>query len=108
MKVCVLMLAGLMATPAVAALADVYHYACRRGDGRYAVAVNTDRGTVTMLEHGPPHNVTTFRILKDNPDACGRGGWKLSDGATFCYYTQGVGSLDWHGREFDCDQADTE
>jgi hypothetical protein len=89
----------------VPAYGDVYHYACKRGDDRYAVNVNTDRGILTMLEHGPPHNVTTFRILKDTP-ACGRGGWKLSDDATFCYYTRGVADLDWHGRQFDCDQAD--
>jgi hypothetical protein len=31
----------------------------------------------------------------------------ILNGATFCAATQGVGTLDWHGLEFGCDQADT-
>ena len=73
-----------------------------------ALTVNTDRGIVKLIEHGPPHTLTTFRILKvATSDVCGKYGWILN-GATFCTATQGVGTLDWHGHEFDCDQADTE
>ena len=102
-----------LATLAVMAFAGMahaktFHYSCKSGDSRYALTVNTDRGTVKLVEHGPPHTLTTFRILKvATIDECGKYGWILN-GATFCTATQGVGTLDWHGREFDCDQADTE
>jgi hypothetical protein len=92
-----------------AAYADnVFHYACKSGEDRYAITVNPDRGIVKMQDHGPPHTLTTFRIVKGVTPDCGRGGWKLSDGAVFCYATQGVGTLSWHGHDYDCDQADTE
>jgi hypothetical protein len=91
-----------------ATYAETFHYSCKSGDSRYALTVNTDRGIVTLVEHGPPHTLTTFRILKVATfDVCGKYGWILN-GATFCTATQGVGTLDWHGLEFDCDQADTE
>ena len=38
---------------------------------------------------------------------CGKYGWALNNGAMFCTATQGVGTLDWRGNEFACDQADT-
>jgi hypothetical protein len=101
-----------LATLALMALAGTahartFHYACKSGDDRYALTVNTDRSVVKLLEQGPPHGTTTFKILRVAPD-CGKYGWTLSGGATICTATQGVGTLDWHGREFDCDQADTE
>ena len=103
-----------LATLAVMAFAGVahaktFHYSCKSGDTRYALTVNTDRGIVKLLPHGPPHTLTTFRILKVATfDVCAKYGCILN-GATFCTATQGVGSLDWHGHElFDCDQADTE
>jgi hypothetical protein len=86
---------------------NVFHYACKSYDAHYALTVNTNRGIVKMLAHRVPYTLTTFRILKAIPP-CGKGGWTLSDGAIFCYYTQGGASLDWHGHEFECDQADTE
>jgi hypothetical protein len=90
-----------------------FHYACQnKNDGsRYALTVNTKLNVVTLMEHGSPHTVTTFRIVRAaNPlnDECGKGGWVLNGGVTFCYATQGAGGFEWHGREFDCDQADTE
>jgi hypothetical protein len=88
------------------AQADVFHYACKGEASRYAVTVNTAKATVKMQDHGPSGKLTTFRILNDDPSTCGKGGWSLNDGTTFCYATQGVGSLSWHGHEFDCDQAD--
>ena len=88
--------------------AHTFHYSCKSGDSHYALTVNTDRRSVKLLEHGPPFTIKTFRILKDATfDVCGKDGWIL-EGATFCTATQGVGTLDWHGREFECDQADTE
>jgi hypothetical protein len=103
----------LLATLAVMAFARMahaktFHYSCKSGDSRYVLTVNTDRGIVKLVEHGPPHTLTTFRILKvATIDVCAKYGWILN-GATFCTATQGVGTLDWHGHEFDCDQADTE
>jgi hypothetical protein len=89
--------------------ARTFHYACKSGEDRYALTVNTDQGIVTLREHGPPRTITTFRILKGGiPDECGKYGWALNNGATFCTYTQGAGSLNWRGNELDCDQADTE
>jgi hypothetical protein len=85
-----------------------FHYACHRGDKRYALSVNEDLGIVKMQEQGPPFTLTTFRIVKDVMPNCGKGGWTLNGGAIFCYATQGVADLTWHGHEFDCDQADTE
>jgi hypothetical protein len=76
------------------------------GESRYSLTVNTDRKIVKLLERQPPHKLTTFRILKVSAD-CGKYGWELNN-ATFCTATQGVGTLDWNGREFDCIQADTE
>jgi hypothetical protein len=87
--------------------ADTFHYACKSGESRFALTVNTDRGIVKLVEHGPPHTLTTFRILKVATGVCGKYGWILN-GATFCTCTQGSGSLNWHGNELDCDQADTE
>ena len=88
--------------------AKTFHYACKSGEDRYALTVNTDRSIVTMIKHGPPHSRTTFRILKvASGDECGKYGWILSGGATFCTATQGVGTLDWNGQELGCDQADT-
>jgi hypothetical protein len=88
--------------------AKTFHYSCNSGDSRYALTVNTDRRIVKLVEHGGPHTLTTFRILKVAPsDVCAKYGWILN-GATFCIATQGVADLDWHGRGFDCDQADTE
>jgi hypothetical protein len=87
--------------------AKTFHYACKSGEDRYALTVNTDRGIVKLIEHGPPHTLTTFRILKVATE-CGKYGWALNNGAMFCTATQGVGTLDWRGNQFDCDQADTE
>jgi hypothetical protein len=85
-----------------------FHYACKSGESSYALTVNTDRGIVKLTAHQPPFTLTTFRILKvATDDVCGKYGWILN-GATFCTATQGVGTLDWHGHVFDCDQADTE
>jgi hypothetical protein len=89
--------------------AATFHYACKSGDSRYALTVNTDRGIVKLFEFGPSHTLTTFRILRVAPvDVCAKYGWILN-GATFCTATQGVADLNWHGHEsLDCDQADTE
>jgi hypothetical protein len=87
--------------------AKTFHYACKSGEDRYALTVNTDRGIVKLMEQGPPHTLTTFRILKVATE-CGKYGWALNNGAMFCTATQGVGTLDWRGNQFDCDQADTE
>ena len=103
-----LLLIAILIAGITAAQADTFHYACTSGDSRYALTVNTNRAIVTLMEHGPPHTVTTFRILKDTAAECGKGGWVLNDGVTFCYATQGVGSFEWRGHEFICDQADTE
>jgi hypothetical protein len=96
------LLAGLMTS----AQARTFHYACQSGENRYALTVNTDRNIVTLVQRSPTRTLATFRILKVSPE-CAKYGWTLSDGAEFCTATQGVGSLDWDGREFDCDQADT-
>lgn len=104
-------LVSLLTTQALAEPAgNVFHYACKSEDARYALTVNANRGIVKLQDHGPPFTLTTFRILKTAtpPDECGKGGWSLNDGAIFCYATQGGGNLSWHGHEFDCDQADTE
>ena len=98
----------VFATCAQAADSRTFHYACKKGDDRYAFTVNTSRSIAKLVEHFPPHATTTFRVLKVIPEDCGKDGWALSDGAKFCTATQGVGTLDWHGHEFDCDQADTE
>src|SRR5262249_52348486 len=80
--------------------ANTLHYACKSGDTRYALTVNTDRRIVKLVEHRAPHTLTTFRILKVATfNVCAKYGWILN-GATFCTATQGVGTLDWHGREF--------
>ena len=98
-----------LAAPASAEPAgNVYHYACKSGEDRYALTVHDNRGIVKMQEQGPPFTFTTFRILRSVMPGCGKGGWTLSDGAVFCYYTHGAGSLDWHGKDYECDQADTE
>jgi hypothetical protein len=103
-----LLLATLTLALVGTAHARSFHYACQSGEDRYALTVNTDRSIVTMTEQGPPHSRTTFRILKvASGDDCGKYGWILSGGATFCTATQGVGTLDWNGQELDCDQADT-
>ena len=96
-----------LGTPFAAYADNVFHYACKGEDARYALTVNTSRGVVKMLERRAPYTLTTFRILKTATGECGKGGWILN-GATFCYATQGVGTLTWHGHELDCDQADTE
>jgi len=101
-----LLLATLTLALVGTAHARTYHYACQSAEDRYALTVNTDRSIVTLTEQGPPHSRTTFRILKVNAD-CGKYGWALSGGATFCTATQGDGTLDWNGQELDCDQADT-
>jgi hypothetical protein len=89
--------------------ARIFNYACTSGEDRYALTVNTDRGIVRLVEQGPPHKLTTFRILKvATADECGKYGWTLNNGAMFCTATQGVGTLDWRGNEYDCDQANTE
>jgi hypothetical protein len=90
------------------AQATVFHYACRGEASRYAVTVNTAKSTVKMQDHGPSGKLTTFQILSDDPSTCGKGGWSLNDGATFCYATQGYATLTWHGHDNECDQADTE
>ena len=88
--------------------ARTFHYACTSGKSRYALTVNTDRGIVKLVEREPPRTLTTFPILKVAAiDVCAKYGWILN-GATFCTATQGVGTLSWHGHEFDCDQADTD
>ena len=87
--------------------AKTFHYACKSGEDRYALTVNTDRGIVKLQVHGPPFTLTTFRILKVDTE-CGKYGWALNNGAMFCTATQGVGTLDWRRNTFDCDQADTE
>jgi hypothetical protein len=84
-----------------------FHYACKSGDDRYALTVNTDRRIVKLIEKAPPYRLTTFRILKVSPE-CAKYGWALNDSAVFCTATQGVGTLGWRGKGFDCDQADTE
>jgi hypothetical protein len=99
---------ALLCGSSASAADNVFHYACKSEDARYALTVNPNRGIVKMIDHAPPHTLTTFRILKTATDECGKGGWILNDGAIFCYFTQGGGSLSWHGHEFDCDQADTE
>ena len=110
--VCCAALLVLCGSSAIAEPAgNVFHYACKRGDDRYALTVHPNRGILKLQEHGPPFTLTTFRILRTaNPLAneCGKGGWILNDGTIFCYATQGGGNLSWHGHEFDCDQADTE
>jgi hypothetical protein len=89
--------------------AATFHYACKSGESRYALTVNTDRGIVKLVEVGGTRTLTTFRILKVAPmDVCAKYGWILN-GATFCTATQGVADLNWPGHEsLDCDQADTE
>jgi hypothetical protein len=101
------------AAPVSPAFAETFHYACtrpNRADGstlRYALTVNTNRHVVTLLQHFPPYGSQTFRILPGQSD-CAKYGWILDGGGSFCTATQGSGTLDWHGLEFDCDQADTE
>lgn len=91
-----------------AAHAETYHYACRTGEARYALTVNTDKGIVKLNEHGPSGPPTTFKIKREaTVDECGKFGWILDD-AILCTYTQGVASLDWHGRELECDNADAD
>jgi hypothetical protein len=89
-----------------------YHYACKRGDDIYALRVHVQKGGqgyVKMQQRSPTTAPITFRILRNAQiDDRGKGGWKLSDGATFCYYTQGVGSLEWRGKNYECQQADVE
>jgi hypothetical protein len=97
----------MLVASAIAKPANVFHYACKGEDAHYAITVNPDRGIVKMQDQGPSGTLTTFRILKDDDD-CGKGGWTLSSGASFCYATQGVGTLTWHGHDIACDQADTE
>jgi hypothetical protein len=97
------------AAPASAANDNVLHYACKSGDDHYALTVHPN--IIKLQEQAPPHTLTTFRILKEADPfgvGCGKGGWVLSGGVTFCYATQGYGSFTWHGHEFICDQADTE
>jgi hypothetical protein len=107
MKKFSLITAALVVISVPANADDVIHYACHSKNARYALTVHPDQGIVKMQEQAPPHTLTTFRILQPIP-ACGKGGWTLSDGAVFCYATQGVGTLSWHRHEIDCDQADTE
>ena len=110
-----LLLAGVaivLLAPLAYAKPLVFHYACKSEDAHYALTVNLltanpDRGTVKMQGQGPDGTYTTFRILKTDDD-CGRGGWSLNNGATFCYATQGYATLTWHGHDIECDQADTE
>lgn len=102
----------MFAAPAIAKpTGDVFHYACRTDDSHYALTLNFDakgsHGVVKMQDNGPSGERTTFRILKDKDD-CGKGGWTLSNNATFCYATQGYGTLTWHGKDIECDQADTD
>ena len=101
--------AAALALCAVAgtAHAKTFHYACKSGEDRYALTVNTDRGIVKLMKYEPPFAITTFRSLKVDTE-CGKYGWALNNGATFCTATQGVGTLGWRGNRFDCDQADTE
>jgi hypothetical protein len=101
------LIAALTLALAGTAHARTYHYACQSGDDRYALTVNTDRSVVTMAAQQPPHSRKTLRILKVSAD-CGKYGWALSEGATFCTATQGVGTLEWKGQEFECSQADTD
>jgi hypothetical protein len=99
--------AALFAT--TTAHAYTFHYACRSDDARYALTVNTDRRIVKLIEMGQGHTLTTFRIRRmATVDVCAKSGWVLSGDATSCTATQGVGTLNWHGPELDCDNADTE
>jgi hypothetical protein len=103
------LLAVLLALVAGTAHARTFNYACTSGEDRYALTVNTDRGIVKLIGHGPPRMLTTFRILKlAPPDVCGKYGWILNGNAMFCTLTQGVGILDRNGIELECDQANTE
>ena len=108
-----LALIALIAGITAANADDVIHYACHSGDNRYALTVNTDRAIVKMIDHGPPHTETTFRIIKDAGEDCGKGGWILNENGTrgvgvVTFFTRHkvLGIFKWHGHAFDCDQAD--
>jgi hypothetical protein len=90
---------SLFSLSAYAKPANIFHYACKGEDARYAVTVNLDRHMVKVRDQGPSGTLTTFHILKDDDD-CGKGGWTLNDNASFCYATQGDGSLTWHGKDW--------
>jgi hypothetical protein len=107
----------IVLTALLAVIADLgkahaadYHYACKQGKDVYALRVHVQEGGhgyVKMQQRMPTTTPITFRILRSaQMDDCGKGGWKLSEGATFCYYTQGVGSLEWRGKTYECQQAD--
>jgi hypothetical protein len=92
-----------------AAHARTFHYACSKGDDRYALTVNDSQRVVKLIRRSPTVPVATFKIQKvASADVCAKYGWMLSGGATFCTATQGVGTLSWQGEEYDCDQADTD
>jgi hypothetical protein len=107
MKMILTTVATLLALSGGAANARTFHYTCTSGDERYAFTVNTDQRTAKLIVRAPTRTLATFRILKVSAD-CAKYGWNLSDDATFCTATQGVGTLEWRGMELDCDQADTE
>lgn len=91
--------------------AYTFHYACQDHDDHYSVVIDTKKLTVKMTEQSPEGRTISLKILDggtgDNaPAACGRGGWSLSYGATFCYATQGYGELSWKGVSSTCQQAD--
>jgi hypothetical protein len=84
--------------------ANTYHYACTNGDDRYALTVNEKQRIVKLIARAPTRPIMNFLI--QGMGDCGKYGWALSNGAQFCVATQGVGTLDWRGKEYDCDQAD--
>ena len=93
MKYATLLGLAIVAVSITAAHAKTFNYACKSGEDRYALTVNTDRGIVKLQVHGPPFTLTTFRILKVAGE-CGKYSWALKNGAMFCTATQGVGTLE--------------
>lgn len=85
---------------------STYHYACTNGDDRYALTVNEKQRIVKMIARAPTRPIMNFQI--QGTGDCGKYGWALSNGAQFCVFTQGGGSLEWRGKEYDCDLAETD
>jgi hypothetical protein len=86
--------------------ASTYHYACKNGDDRYALTVNEKQRIVKLIARAPTRPIMTFLI--QGMGDCGKYGWALSNGAQFCTATQGYGSLEWRGKEYECDLAETD
>jgi hypothetical protein len=72
--ICICWLLGF-AMFSTAAHARTFHYACSKGDDRYALTVNDSQRVVKLIRRSPTVPVATFKIQKvASVDVCAKYG----------------------------------